>query len=406
MIKKKRQFVLFPGVMILAFTLFSCVTNDSSSGINLSKVKNVSLSDVFSSVKVIQLETNDNALISEIRRIEYFDSHYYILDSKSQQIFWFSENGDFVDKIHSPGKGVGEYHYIADFSIDKANNQLILLDPVMQKVHFFDLEGSFLSTHNIITEKVLGLNRVYPLPDSLLLFTSLTYENLLIYSLKENKIVFADYTYDVTSTLHAFSPWDNVCYYDNKVLFLVPLTRDIVDLSTYKPVTYFTWDFGSDNNSDDQINQLLDEIVVKNEIPEYFQVAWQAVGKNKILNHHILKSFENNRFRIAVVENTNQFKFVVIDKKEDSTLVFGEFEEGIRLAYEHMQQDRAIAFYQHDFTPRIKAMIEKDDLSEYYFERNHRVYSTDFLDEADRHVVENHDPLNINPFLVVYKFKE
>jgi hypothetical protein len=34
------------------------------------------------------------------------------------------------------------------------------------------------------------------------------------------------------------------------VLFLIPLSREIVDISTTIPLPYFTWDFGSENNTD------------------------------------------------------------------------------------------------------------------------------------------------------------
>jgi len=92
---------------------------------------------------------------------------------------------------------------------------------------------------------------------------------------------------------------------------------------------------------------------------ENYLLPWQAVGKSKILNHHIVKSFENNRFRIAAVEFDNDYKFVVIDKTNNQTVVFNSFREGIRFPYEHIQSEKVIAFYKPEFSPRLISFIEK-----------------------------------------------
>jgi len=397
---------LYRLLVFLLIVLLSCNSTEYSSSIDLTKNHSVSVFDVFSDVKVIKLETSENNLINEIRKVKYYDSHYYILDERSQQIFCFDENGRFVYKINSQGRGKGEYHYIIDFSIDEKNQQIVLLDPVVQRVHFFDLNGNFLSSRDIKSDNVLGLNRVYLLQDSLLMLISILNKNLQFYSLIEEKIVYADFDYDVPSTLHAFSPVNNVFFFDNRALFLAPLSREIVDVSAMVPTNYFTWCFGPDNNSEKQINRLLEEINVKAEIREYILLPWQAVGKNKILNHHIVKSFENHRFRIAAVEFNNDYKFVIIDKQDNQTLVFNSFKEGVRFPYEHIQSDKVITFYKPEFGSRELGIIEREGLKDYFFGRNQLLYIPEILHEDCRHIVENHNPMADNPYLVVYKFTE
>ena len=392
--------------LIIIFKLLSCSFTDHSSNFDLTKNHTVSVFDIFSDVRVLKLESVENNLIGQIGRVRYYESRYYILDNLKQQIFCFDENGRYVYNIDSQGRGKGEYHNVTDFAIDENNKQLVLLDPVMQRVHFFDLNGSFLSSHDIQSEKVLGLNRVYPMKDSILLLISVTYDNLQFYSLKEEEIVYADFTYDVPSTLHVFSPKDNVFFFDDKVLFSVPLSRDIVNVSALVPETYFTWCFGPQNNSDQQLNRLIEEINFKQENQESYLLPFQAVGKNKILNHHIIKSFENERFRIAVVEFDNRFKFVVIDKTDNNHFVFDAFEEGFLLPFEFMQSGRAIIFHIPEFELKEIKQIKNAEIQEYFLERNLRLYSPEILNEDCRKIVENHDPMTDNPFLVVYKFKE
>ncbi|MFW6326870.1 MAG: 6-bladed beta-propeller [Bacteroidota bacterium] len=392
--------------IITGFGLLSCNSIDNSSSIDLSKNHNVSVFDVFSDVKVIKLETTDDILVSEIRRVKYYNSRYYILDEQSQQIFCFNEDGKFVFKINSQGKGQGEYHYITDFAIDEKNEQLVVLDPVVQRVHFYDLNGGFLISHSIKSEKVLGLNRVYPLQDSLLLLISITYDNLQFYSLKEERIVYSDFNFDVPSTLHAFDPTDNVYFFDDKVLFLVPLSREIVDVSAMVPEAYFTWCFGDQNNSEQQIDRLIEEINIKQQIPEYITLPYKVVGKNKILNHQIMRSFENERFRMAAIEFDNNFKFVVHDKTDDHTFLFTSFEEGISFPFQFMQADRSIVFYQTEIGPREIEMMEKRGMLEYYLGRNWTLYSPVILEKDCQKIIQNHNPMTDNPFLVVYKFRE
>ena len=405
---KPHRYKDYPFVIIIwisVIILFSCGSDDYSSSIDLSKNQTVSVFDVFSDIHVIQLETSEDFLINRIGpigQIEYYDDRYYILDAHSQQIFCFDKYGQFVFKIDSQGKGPGEYHQINVIAIDRNNKQLVILDPAVQRVHFYNLNGEFLSSRYIRDDKVLGLARVYPMDDSLLLLISVTYEHLLFYSLKEDKTVYAAYPYDFRPNA-AFSPIDNVYFFNNEVFFSPPLGSDIVNVTNMNPEPYFTWCFGPDNNSDQQINRLLKELSNRQ---KHYMLPYQAVGKNKILNHYILKSFENGRFRIAAIEFDYDFKFVVIDKNKDQTLVFSAFKEGIRLPYEYIQSDRAIAFYKPDFAPRTISMIEKDGLQDYYFKRNHLLYTPDILHEDCRKIIENHDPMKDNPYLVIYTFKK
>lgn len=393
-------------VIIILIVFFSCDSLEDSTSIDITRNQNLSVFDVFSDVTVVKLQASEGNHISKIRKIEYYNSCYYILDQRAQQLFCFKDDGKFVFKINSQGKGMGEYNYITDFSIDKKNKQIILLDPAVQRVHFFDLNGKFVKSHNIKSDKVLGLNRVYPFKDSVLILTSITYENLHFYSLNEERVIFADYNFNVPTGLHAFSPLDNIFFFDSKVLFQVPLDRDIIDVSSMVPEPYFTWCFGDENNSKNQINDLLHEIASSEEAHKTLSFPFQAVGKDKILNYHIIKSFENKRFRIAVLEYDNDFKFVLIDKNNNQNFVFNTFFEGIRLPYEHIQSDRIITFYEPELSSREKFAIEREGWQHYYFERNHILYLPDIVDGSSRQIIEDHNPMTDNPFLVVYKFRE
>jgi len=397
---------LYSCIASMIVLVLSCDPNLNTASIDLSRNDNVSVKDVFSNISVIQLESLNDNMITDISRIHYYNSHYYLLDERSQKIFCFDENGCFVYKIDSQGKGRGEYHYITDLAIDDKKERLVVLDPVVQRVHFFDLNGKFINSYKLNNDKVFGLNRVYPMNDSLLIFTSLTFESLIFYSLNDEKILYSDFSYDVPSTLHAFSPNDNVYVYNDQLFFLPPLEKDVFAVTNIIPELSYSWCFGINNNSKNDITRLLQELELMETRQDFFSRASLAVGKNKFLKHHIMKPFENERFRIAVLEFDNDFMFVLIDKIEKKEMVFRSFSEGIRFPFQFMQSDRVITPFQPPLSPREKRVYEKGGVLDYYQKRSHLFYSSDILSEKCRLIVENHNPMTDNPFLVVYKFRE
>lgn len=397
-----RKILIFLGI----FWMLSCNNPEYTSSIDLSDDQDVSAFDVFSSIEIVDLETIDKSLISGIRRLQYFDSRYYILDQTSQKIYCFDANGHFLFNIDSQGKGPGQYHYITDFRIDKLNQQIVLLDPVVQRVHFFDITGNFIETHDVLSNEGLGLNRVYPLPDSLLLFFSFSNEDLLFYSLREQRILFSRMPFSSEGNLHGFIPNDNVFFYEDKVLYQLPLSREIEDITEIHAKPYYTWCFGRYNNSDEQINNLIGELRLREQDQNNFLHPWHFVGKNKILTHHLIKSHENKRFRIAIVEFDDNFKFVIIDKTTNNVKVFSAFQEGITMPFEFMFPDRIVMYNVPELGQRDIERLKTDGLYENYIGRNRRFYNSDILNEDCRKILENHNPMTDNPFLVVYKFKE
>ena len=400
-------------VLLFAVLMVSCTTHSHEGSINLHQDNSIPLSELFSEVRLLPLETTPESFISQIREIVYHQSRFYILDSRLQKIFCFDENGKFLFRIAAQGKGPGEYSFIQSINVDAANQQLMLLDPATARVHYFDLDGNFVQTVRIITDKVMGLNRTFAINDSILLVASITYEQLLFYNLNQAKVDTAYYSWDVPSTLEGFMPGRNVYQLEGRTYALPALGREIMDVSDIEPIPYYTWCFGPDNNSDEQINRLLEEIRGLQPMSAKLMFPFQAVGPGKILNHHIMGVFETSRFRIAVVEHNNQLKHVVIDKQLDKTHVFQTFEEGIIMPLFHNLHSRyAIDFYTNDtqlaYSEERKARIKSyyPDFPDEAFDRQPQTFTIEILNEADRQIISNHDEMTNNPVLVLYRFRE
>lgn len=395
-------------LFLLAIELTSCQYLDSKQNISLEKNENISISNIFSGIEVIPLETKSESLIHSIKKIEYHNSCYYILDERAQKIFCFDENGRFVFKIDSQGRGPGEYNFVTDFAIDRATNSIILLDPVLQKILFFDIYGKYLYSVTISSEEVMGYNGVYALEDSVILLTSITNEQLIYYCLKENMIKQKLFEFEVSSSLEAFMPKHNVYQFNGRTYALPALQNEIFDVTEMKPVSYYKWCFGRDNNSQKQINNLIAEIKIRPPRTPGFIVPYQAVGSGKILNHHIVGIYENNRFMIAWLEFDSSYTYAITDKKSEEQFVFSHFQEGTVFPFENLHSDRAISYYKN---PSAKLNINDvkrifPDFPADYLERNLSTYNSLMLSESCMLTVDNHNPMTDNPFLVVYKFKE
>ncbi len=98
--------------------------------------------------KIVQLQTTEKSLISNINRIIIFNNRYYIFDHKSKSICIFDSKGKFIKRIKRVGKGPGEYIQITDFTIKPDKRQIILLCDIPNSFIFLDLDGNFIKQIN------------------------------------------------------------------------------------------------------------------------------------------------------------------------------------------------------------------------------------------------------------------
>ncbi len=401
----------------LFFVFFGCErkSNNKNSFV-LSKNQRVSVFDLFSEVDAIQLETLENCLVSNVSSIVIYDARIYFVDRNNQKVFCFSEEGDFLFQVSRQGNGQGEYNWVSDITIDTDRKRLALLDAPSQRVLFFDLYGNYLETLYIFSEVSLGLNQVSLLSDSLLLFTGLYENDFILYCLKTSAIIerfggIGEYPPSI------FLPIRHKYSFNNDWFVTPTLGNTTYKVSGSSFVPHFTWCFGKDNNTGEQVEKL----------KENFK-RWQSaslspiypyiVGKGRFLNNMILSTFETVRYRAACLEFDGNFKNVVVDKKTGQNYVFDNFLEGLIFSPRNICN----GYHYHsslDFRyDVIKNSIESGrwyllggvemkpyDL-DFYFNRNHTFYTRDILTERGKEVYDNHDPMHDNPYLVIFRFKE
>jgi hypothetical protein len=143
---------IFAGTLILSMLLTRCRENkDYQNQINkfdlkeLPKISEVKLSDLrFIDIEYLPLETNEQCLIPMINNIifaeDYFLVHFYTL------VFMFGNDGKFITKIGTEGRGPYEFTAVHDVDIDRKNQKIYLVDGWQKKFFIFSKNGDFIKT--------------------------------------------------------------------------------------------------------------------------------------------------------------------------------------------------------------------------------------------------------------------
>ena len=107
----------------------------------MSKKRSVFETGIIKDVKLVKLES-DSCIVGKIDKILYNDSLLYIMDSSvAYEVFIFTKDGKFVNKISKHGHGKYEYTQLWDIFFDKDKDALCLLSRCDQKVISFTPDG-------------------------------------------------------------------------------------------------------------------------------------------------------------------------------------------------------------------------------------------------------------------------
>jgi hypothetical protein len=147
---KKIYFVL------LVLCLASCKEKKKSNGkendvipsisVQVKDTQKFNIDSVADFHSVIPLETSDNSLIGNIKKVFLTDSLIVIFDDKINNILTFDYQGNYQYAIGSKGNGPNEYIRITDVFLDPSNNLLYLADGVRKQILQFDIAGNFISS--------------------------------------------------------------------------------------------------------------------------------------------------------------------------------------------------------------------------------------------------------------------
>lgn len=152
----------FSSFLVYALILFffnSCEkkNNISESKINISDAfktkERINLSELVSDLEYIQLETDGNSHINQIRsphRNVRFHKNNIIINDISGQLLLFDITGKFKNKIGNIGRGPEEYSGADSFTfLDNGKDNAVVYSAAQKKAFVYNLDGTYIKSFNI-----------------------------------------------------------------------------------------------------------------------------------------------------------------------------------------------------------------------------------------------------------------
>jgi hypothetical protein len=157
-------------IVLLLFIATSCKHRNIIEGnitvIQANANNKAKISQLFSSVEIIPLETHSSGLMGLMFfRIETFRDRIYFLNQLPSHIniLCFDNEGHYLFTLDRKGNGPEEYTYLGDVFINRRNEQLVL-NTGNRTHHYFDLDGQFLFKQQ--SEDTYFSQRMYSYNDS------------------------------------------------------------------------------------------------------------------------------------------------------------------------------------------------------------------------------------------------
>ncbi|MFT3737655.1 MAG: 6-bladed beta-propeller [Breznakibacter sp.] len=299
--------------------LFSCTNRKNKDvkkrTVKIEEAKAYVFSDIFDSLTIYPLETNDSSLITEIDKVIFSDGQIFILDKRQLSVVTFDSFGKFVSRLRKIGRGPDEYVGIEDFTFDSRKGNLILLNWCTLKT--YGLDGRLLEQFHINEKGIKALNRFEIINDDLMAF--LRYhedEGLVLYSRNQKKIL---------ETKHIVPKWTR-----NKIPFnsLNPFfnnSGDIVYIEGFSNKIYkidengcnlkYEWDFPGKNFNYDILKSQIESISSINKIED--QISFYL--KNYVLGFNY--NCENETWIITNCMSEGSQLTILFNKKTTKSVI-------------------------------------------------------------------------------------
>lgn len=149
-------FLLFP-ILLTSCNYPTSGTNDRTLIINPSEIVGKE-SGIFEIEKLISLESNDESLFSDVYHCEISRNRIYVYDDlKSKSIVIFDMDGNHIRTFKNKGLGPGELGHIKNFSVNRDDESINILDQSRHSIMVYDSAGVFVKEVNHGCSMVTGV---------------------------------------------------------------------------------------------------------------------------------------------------------------------------------------------------------------------------------------------------------
>lgn len=217
--------------------------------------KNLKMSDLFSDIKYVKLETTKESLIKYIKKVLNLDGKLLVVDGDMNSLLLFDKDGRFMKKIAGQGKGPGEYAYLTSATVDKGGKRLFVLDDFSHNLFTYDFEGNYLEGRKL---DFRATDLEYLGDDKLVFYCGYMKNDnyvkedarpsLIVYDLKQSVVTPCQYVSNKVAGHEMASPSKAISSCgDGKVWCALNLTNEFLVINKEGIEHTFTLDFGKED---------------------------------------------------------------------------------------------------------------------------------------------------------------
>ena len=381
--------------LLLLCTFCSCskTLNDSYDDnrivVDLNNPQNSSLSDYFSHIELIPLETTDKVLIGSLKKIFFHQNRFFTLDFKQAIVQVFDEKGNFIFQIGRRGQGPGEYISLYDMIINPFTGNIDLLC-AHGFIHSYDLSGNHLKTIKYANKELYAAHNFVPLNDSLyVLYSSSESFSIQYFDSKKNRVIHREY--NNPRVLESLTTQPTFYEYNGKWYFSRTFDNSVYVVGTDSLVKAFSWDFGKLNYKVSK-----EESPLKNNYTRE-QPERQMVQIMTRFPYWILNQVQNNRYVMAQLLKTRKSNKISIDQTDIVYLMYDKLSQECKFVESFNENVR---FYPRMITDEyILCTFPNADLAKWV--------PIKMLDSENKERYEKllRETEELNPIIIKYFFK-
>lgn len=218
-------------------------TNEKSISVNLENISNPNFKEIFNSIEICPLETNDSSLIGNFfntKKAFYIPNKYYVVIDDNYIIHLFNMKGEAISNSSKQiGQGPQEYYILQDVVYNYYNNTFDILDP-FGYISTYDINFNFISKNKIKAETKDRFRKLFALnKNQYILFDNAEKGVFTIYDLSKNKTIkktpYIGLIAESTAIISPFNLSRNILYFTppeiNNHLFIY--NENEMDLTPY-----------------------------------------------------------------------------------------------------------------------------------------------------------------------------
>ena len=237
---------------------------------------NLEITDIFSAIEIIPLETSNDAIIGRLERVFVHNNQFYIENKQQNSITIFDNKGklllttkDFI------GRGPNEYMMYGTYTINRYNNNIMILDYIKSDIKEYSTSGEFVRRIKIPKDLRFVTDFILTNNDQIIFYSNEGFQNndyaLKLFDIKKEKMI-KDIVKLPSNSINATTTINNLYIHNDTICFnySFPSSTDTYYIDNNNDIHIkYKYDFGKIDFNNDVRKANLDNRFMKNYYDKY-----------------------------------------------------------------------------------------------------------------------------------------